>query len=73
VTEQIISVTCDVVACHRSAAGRYLHVRQEGAVEFRVCTGHFRRIEAGEVPGVVAERFDLAELDGRLVLLMDPV
>lgn len=54
-----------MVACHQPATGRYLHVRQEGAVTFRVCAGHFDRIGAGEIPEVVAERFDLAELDCR--------
>lgn len=64
---------CDVVGCNRPVTGRYLDARQEGAIEFGVCTAHFGRIETGEVPAVVAERFDLAELDGRLVLVMDPV
>ena len=72
-TNPPLSVTCDVVACHRTATGRYLHVRQEGALEFQVCTGHFDRIEGGEVPDLVPERLDLAELDGRLVLVMDPL
>lgn len=71
--EQSLSATCDVVVCDQPATGRYLHVRQEGAVTFRVCAGHFDRIGAGEIPQVVAERFDLAQLDGRLVLVMDPV
>jgi hypothetical protein len=62
-----------VVGCDRPAPGHYLHSRQEGAVEFRVCSGHFARIEAGEIPDVVPERLDLAALDGRLVLVMNPL
>ena len=42
-------------------------------MEFQVCAGHFDRIEGGEIPDVVPERSDLAELDGRLVLVMDPL
>ena len=68
-----LSVTCQVIDCHQTATGRYLHVRQEGALEFQVCTGHFDRIERGEVPTVVPERLDLAELHGRLVLVTDPL
>jgi hypothetical protein len=72
VTEHDQTVTCDVVGCNQSATGRYLDVRPEAAVEFCVCANHFTRIEAGESVQAVAERFDLAELDGRLVLVMNP-
>ena len=71
-TNQISSVICDVVACNESATGRYLDVRLDRALEFQLCPGHFARIEDGEVPDVVAERLDLAELDGKLALAMDP-
>jgi hypothetical protein len=70
VIDRTSSATCNVLACSQPPTGRYLHARQEGAVEFRVCAHHFARIENGEVPDVVAERLDLAELDGRLVLRM---
>ena len=63
---------CDVVECDDSATGRYLDVQLDRAVEFRLCPRHFARVEGGEVPKVVAERLDLAQLDGKLVLSMDP-
>jgi hypothetical protein len=71
VTTPPLWVICDVVACDDPATGRYLHLRQNQALEFRVCRGHFARLESGESPSVVAERFDLAELDGRPALVMD--
>lgn len=73
VTTPPASVTCAVVGCDARATGRYLDVRPEAALHFDVCADHFARIEAGEVPGVVAERFDLADLDGPLALVMNPV
>ena len=63
---------CDVVECDNSATGRYLDVQLDRALEFRLCPSHFARVEGGEVPKVVAERSDLAELHGKLVLSMDP-
>jgi hypothetical protein len=74
VTSPTDSVTCDVVICHRAAVGRYLHVRQHGALEFRVCTVHFDRLEGGETPDVVTEqRWDVARTDTRPGLIMNPV
>ena len=64
-------MTCDVVGCHETTSGRYLDVRADKALEFRVCAEHLKRIGDGEVPVVVAERLDRAELDGRLALIMD--
>jgi hypothetical protein len=72
VTNQISSVTCDVVACNESATGRYLDVRLDRALEFQLCADHFARIQDGEVPEVVAERPGLTELDGKPALAMDP-
>ena len=65
------SSTCDFVDCGESAAGRYLSLEQDRAAEFRVCGAHFARIEGGERPKIVAERIDLAELDGRPALLLE--
>jgi hypothetical protein len=64
-------VICDVLGCNESATGRYLNVQLDRALEFQLCTGHFARVQSGEMPAVVAERLDLAELDGKLVLVMD--
>jgi hypothetical protein len=40
-------------------------------MEFGLCDAHFARMKAGETPVIVAERFDLADLDGRQVLIFD--
>jgi hypothetical protein len=40
-------------------------------MEFRLCDAHFARMTAGETPVIVAERLDLANLDGRQVLIFD--
>jgi hypothetical protein len=62
---------CDVVACHEPAIGAYLDARQHPETKFAICAVHFERLTRGEQPVIVAERLDLAELDGRSVLIME--
>lgn len=71
-TNKHISVTCDVVGCDEGASSRYVDAKRDQALVFHVCDRHFARIEGGETPGVVAARLDLADLNGRPTLLMDP-
>ena len=59
------------MGCGRPGTCRYVDFKHEKPRDFRLCDEHFARLERGEIPEVVAERFDLAQLDGRLVLVMD--
>jgi hypothetical protein len=63
--------TCDFVGCDEAESGRYLHLRQDQAVDFPVCAAHFARIERGERPVLVVERVDLPDRDGRPALFLD--
>jgi hypothetical protein len=62
---------CDAAGCRNPATGSYLHGASAGAMEFGLCDAHFARMKAGETPVIVAERFDLADLDGRQALIFD--
>jgi hypothetical protein len=62
---------CDVVGCDEPATASYLDARDSRLLEFAICPGHHARLQSGERPVVVAERYDLANLDGRPVLIME--
>jgi hypothetical protein len=62
---------CDVAGCNEPATASYLDARDSRLLEFAICPGHYARLQSGEQPVVVAERFDLADLDGRPVLIME--
>ena len=62
---------CDVVGCHAPATSSYLHARDTRLLEFSICTDHYARLQNGEQPVVVAQRIDLAALDGRPALLLE--
>lgn len=61
---------CEVAGCELPATDSYLHAAGERLVEFGLCAKHHARLKSGEQPVVVAERFDLADLDGRTVLVL---
>jgi hypothetical protein len=48
-----------------------LHARDVQLREFSICPAHCIRLQNGEQPVLVAERFDLAGLDGRPALLLE--
>lgn len=62
---------CDVVGCDEPAPGHYLDTRNGRSLRFRICARHFDRLGRGEQPVIVAERLDLAALDGRLALVLE--
>ena len=62
---------CDVVGCSSPGTGSYLNAAPSSATEFALCDAHFARMAAGETPVIVAERLDLAGLNGRQVLIFD--
>ena len=61
---------CEVTGCEHPATHSYLHAAGERLVEFGLCADHNARLQRGARPLVVAERFDLADLDGRTVLVL---
>jgi hypothetical protein len=62
---------CDVVGCDLPATGTYLDARDSRMLEFGICEGHYTRLQNGEQPVVVAERFDLADLGAHPVLILE--
>jgi hypothetical protein len=63
---------CDAAGCDQPATASYLHARDAQLLEFSICTDHYARLQAGVQPTVVAERFDLADLGSRPVLMFTP-
>lgn len=66
------SLSCAVVNCERPAAGSYMRAADARSDQFVVCQQHLRELKEGARPTVVAERLDLANLDGRPALLLSP-
>lgn len=62
---------CDVVGCEEPTTGSYLDTKAHGGFQFWVCAEHFARLQGGEQPVIVAERWDLAQLDARPALIME--
>lgn len=62
---------CDVVGCDKPATGSYLDARDSRVLEFGICADHHVRLQKGEQPVVVAERFGPSDFESRPVLILD--
>jgi hypothetical protein len=68
---EAVSRICDVVECHQTAVGSYLHAADTPALQFAVCHEHLARMKAGWRPTVVAEGLGPDGRGGSPALLLD--
>lgn len=64
-------VVCDVVGCDKPASGTYLNGVSRPGYQFFICAEHHDRLKAGAQPVIVAERFDLAQMEVGPALVLE--